>query len=138
MSKTSFKGSCLCGAVEYEIRAPFLFFHHCHCSRCRKNSGSAHASNIFIKHDQFGWVKGEEVVQRYELPTAEYYCTAWCSRCGSVMPWVTRNGRFYLVPAGSLDDDPIARPNRNIYWESGAPWYSEVTNLPTFPGDSPG
>lgn len=45
------KGSCLCGRVTFVVSGPFEAFHWCHCSRCRKDTGSAHASNIFAGID---------------------------------------------------------------------------------------
>ncbi len=132
MEGTSLKGSCLCGEVAYEIKPPFLFFQYCHCSRCRKSSGTAHAANIFIKLDQFRWTNGESLVKRYELPSAEYFCTGFCTACGSSMPWLSRTGKYYLVPAGTLDDDPGSAPSRSVYWGSRAPWYKEVSELPKF------
>ena len=35
------RGSCLCGAIRYEIAGPFEDMRHCHCSRCRKAHGAA-------------------------------------------------------------------------------------------------
>jgi hypothetical protein len=132
MEESAVKGSCLCGEVAYEIVPPFLFFQYCHCSRCRKSSGSLHGANLFMKRDQFRWTRGEAVVKRYELPGAQYFCTGFCPICGSPMPWVSRNGKYVLVPAGTLDDDPGVTPQRSIFWESRAPWYVEVGSLPTF------
>lgn len=132
MNDQVFKGSCLCGAIEYEIRPPYLFFHYCHCSRCRKSSGAAHSANILLKRSQFAWARGEELVKRFELPSAAYYCTGFCAVCGSSIPWESRNGKYMLVPAGTLDDDPGQRPQHNIYWESRAPWYGSANDLPTF------
>jgi hypothetical protein len=132
MDEPTLRGSCLCGGITYELSSPFVFFQYCHCSRCRKSSGSAHAANIFVKIEQFGWTKGEPLVKRYELPEAKYYCTGFCSECGSAMPWLSRNGKYVLVPAGTLDDDPGLTPERNIHWASRAPWYLEVDELPTF------
>ena len=132
MKIKTLKGSCLCGEVAYEVDPPFLFFQYCHCTRCQKNSGSAHAANLFLKLDQFHWTQGEELVNRFELPSAEYYCTGFCSKCGSTMPWVTRNGKYMLVPAGTLDDDPGCKPERNIYWDYRAPWYVNIDELPLF------
>jgi len=132
MNQGSCSGSCLCGAVGYEIRPPYAFFQYCHCSRCRKFSGSAHAANILVAEGQFVWTQGEDQVRRYEVPDAKYYCTAFCAVCGSSLPWRTRNGKFVLVPAGTLDDDPGAALERNIYWASRAPWYQPVDNLPFF------
>lgn len=40
-------GSCLCGEVHYEIEGAFERFYLCHCTHCRKDTGSAHAANLF-------------------------------------------------------------------------------------------
>ena len=82
MDRSTIRGSCLCGAVAFAVRAPFLFFQYCHCSRCRKRSGSAHGANLLVKAAQLTWTRGEASVKRYELPTAEYYCTGFCGVCG--------------------------------------------------------
>lgn len=132
MTQDSCSGSCLCGAVAYEIRPPFFFFQYCHCSRCRKFSGSAYAANIMVAEDQFCWTRGEDQLRRYEVPDAKYYCTTFCTVCGSSLPWRTRSGKAVLVPAGTLDEDPGATPECNIYWASRAPWYQPVGNLPFF------
>jgi hypothetical protein len=124
-------GSCLCGAVSYEIRPPYVFFQYCHCSRCRKFTGAAHAANIFVSAEQFRWTAGEDKVRQHVVPDAKYYCSAFCTVCGSSMPWKSRNDKFYLVPAGTLDDEPGAEVQRNIYWGSRAPWYKAVADLPT-------
>jgi hypothetical protein len=132
MTATSIRGSCLCGAVSFEISPPFLFFHYCHCSRCRKSHGAPFASNLLVRGEQFRWLQGEDVARRWELPNAARFCTGFCGVCGSPVPWVTRDGKAFLVPAGSLDDDPVERPERNIFWASRAPWEVEVADLPTF------
>ena len=132
MDPSPVNGSCLCGQVTFTVTRPFLFFQYCHCSRCQKISGSAHAANIFVKVEQFQWTSGQELVNRYELPTAKHYCSAFCTVCGSRMPWESRNGRYVLVPAGTLDEDPEGRPERNVFWASRAPWYVDVSTVPTF------
>ena len=53
------RGSCLCRAVGYEARLPFAKFVNCHCSRCRKASGSAFAANAYVLPDAFRWTRGE-------------------------------------------------------------------------------
>lgn len=126
------EGSCVCGKVRFRVRPPFVFFQYCHCSRCQKVTGSAHSASLFVGVEQFEWISGEELVKRYELPSAKYFCTGFCSVCGSRMPWLSRNGRFVLVPAGTLDSDPGVRPEQNIYWSSKATWYLPVDELDTF------
>lgn len=123
------RGSCVCGAVAFRIEGPFKAFQYCHCSRCRKRTGSAMVANIFVPVDQFRWEKGEDRVRRFELPEAKYWCNAFCTECGSAMPWLSKTGKTMVVGAGALDDDPGDRPRFSIYYGSRAPWYVHVPDL---------
>lgn len=134
----SVRGSCLCGAVSFRIEEPYSAFQYCHCSRCRKNSGSAHAANIFVPAAQLVWERGDALVRRFELPTAKYWCCAFCPTCGARMPWLTKNGKTFIVPAGALDDDPRARPTRNVHFASRAPWYVPASDLETHEAEPTG
>jgi hypothetical protein len=125
----SIGGSCVCGAVAFRLEGPFRGFQYCHCSRCRKKTGSSHVANIFVPVDQFSWERGKDKVRRFELPTAKYWSTAFCEDCGSAMPWPTRNGKAMVVAAGALDDDPGIRPKFSVHYESRAPWYVHVSDL---------
>src|SRR5580704_5098654 len=62
------RGRCLCGAVAYEVRLPIAKFVNCYCSRCRKASGSAYAANAYVSPQAFQWIRGENLVVRYDLP----------------------------------------------------------------------
>ncbi len=123
------KGSCLCGEVEYEISGSLGIFQYCHCSRCRKFTGSAHASNIIVAPNQFKWIKGEEFTGRYELPNARHFATTFCTKCGSSLPWLTTSQKAVVIPAGTLDGDPELRPFQNVFYESKAYWYKEAGDL---------
>ncbi len=125
----SVEGSCVCGAVVFRIEGPFRGFQYCHCSRCRKKTGSSHVANIFVPVDQFSWQRGEDKIRRFELPTAKYWSTAFCTECGSAMPWLTRNGKVMVVGAGALDDDPGVKPRFSVHYDSRAPWYVHVSDL---------
>ena len=57
-SAQSARGSCLCGSVTFEVQGPPSAFRYCHCSRCRKASGSAHAANMLVPETQFRWLAG--------------------------------------------------------------------------------
>lgn len=123
-------GSCLCGAVAYQIEGPYLMFQYCHCSRCRKFTGSAHGSNLFVESGKFRWLKGEERVGRYEMPEAKYFASCFCRDCGSSLPWRPKNSdKAVVVPAGTLDQDPGIKPERNIFWASRAPWRVECAAI---------
>ena len=125
-------GSCLCGSVKFEVKPPFSAFRYCHCSRCRKASGSAHAANIFVPQGQFSWLAGEELVQHFKLPGAKTFAVSFCGRCGSRVPHNILERSEYLIPAGLLDNDPVARPENSIFWGSRAPWYVELQAIPKF------
>lgn len=130
-------GSCVCGAVAYRIEGPYRGFQYCHCSRCRKRSGASHVANVFVPVDQFEWEKGQDKVKQFALPTAKYWSTAFCTECGSALPWRTKSGKAMVVGAGGLDDDPGDRPKFSVYFGSRAPWYVEVADLErhdTLPG----
>ncbi len=126
------QGSCLCGHVHYEFSGPPKVFQYCHCSRCRKFTGSAHAANIIIAPDNFKWLSGEESVGRFEHPDAKYFATCFCQKCGSSLPWLAKNGRSVVIPAGTLDTDPDMRPKQNIFWKSRVAWREAVEDLPHY------
>ena len=126
------RGSCLCQAVAYEVELPFERFYHCHCSRCRKVTGTAHASNGFVKPEALRWTKGEANVVRYDLPEAKRFATQFCKYCGSKIPHLTRDGARVVIPAGSLDDDPGLKPQAVVYWGSRASWERDEAEMPKF------
>lgn len=119
-------GGCLCGKITFRVTGPFNVFYFCHCSRCRKATGSAHAANIFGTPDQIEWLSGEEHIKYYRLPEAERFSKNFCTECGSPVPMVSRDGARLLVPAGSLAGDPEIRPNSRIFWADRAEWYDEA------------
>lgn len=127
-------GRCLCGHVRFTVQGPFEIFHLCHCSRCRKATASAHASNIFTDPDRITWVSGVSLIRRFDLPNAERFSKCFCTQCGSALPYISRNGKRLIIPAGVLDDDPIIRPQDNIFWANRAPWYDEALNAKRFEG----
>ena len=124
MDKT-LKGSCLCGQVSWTVKGPYSSFHLCHCSRCRKKTGSAHASNIFTAPENIHWASGEEQIKRFDLPSAKRFSTCFCTQCGSPVPYVSRNGLALIIPAGGMDDEPGIEPQDNIFWEDRAAWYEQ-------------
>lgn len=131
------KGSCLCGSVTYEVNGPFKVFQYCHCSRCRKFTGSAHSANAIVAREQVTWLSGDENIGRYNLPGTKYFATCFCRVCGSSLPWTEQSGKNIIIPAGTLDSDPGVKPNQSLFWGSRACWYESVDQLPkydTLPG----
>lgn len=130
MSVSSATGSCLCGKVHYQISGNLGIFQYCHCSRCRKFTGSAHAANLLVSPDQFAWLEGEQDVGRFEPLDTKHFATSFCQSCGSSLPWLAKSKKAVIVPAGSLDSDPEIKPIQNIFWDSKADWYQNASELP--------
>jgi hypothetical protein len=130
MSEQPIEGACLCGAVRYRITGDILGFQYCHCSRCRKFTGSAHAANLFTAPESLSWLAGEDSLGGYKLEAEPPFATAFCKQCGSSMPSMSSSGKAWVIPAGALESDPEVAPVRSIFWESRAPWYREVSELP--------
>lgn len=129
-------GSCLCGTVRFEVSAPFSAFRYCHCSRCQKASGSAHAANAFVLAAQFKWLAGEGQIKRFDLPGAKRFSVWFCEQCGTRVPHRVRERGDFLIPAGVLDQPPHQRPEISIFWGSKAPWYvtpGEIPHVEAYP-----
>lgn len=130
MSDHPIKGSCLCHRVSYEVRGHLNLFQYCHCSRCRKFTGSAFAANLFVSPEHFHWLQGEDCVQHFALKDTKHFATAFCKHCGSSLPWLPQSGKVVIVPAGTLDGDPEIKPSQNIFCGSQASWYQSPHQLP--------
>ncbi len=105
------RGSCLCGRVSFEFEEVGSPFRLCHCHRCQKASGSAFFAGFVVKGLRF--LTGEEVIRSFEAPVLKFppaYRRDFCECCGSPVPWPSFESGTHVVPAGSIDDDPEARP----------------------------
>ena len=131
-------GSCLCGTIRYQTTGSPDRFYHCHCQRCRKATGTGHASNLLFKPDSFDWTAGEDQLTKYKFPDAKRFGTCFCKNCGSNMPRVAPDQSFVVLPAGSLDTSPTIKPMARIFWDSRADWSCEdtVTQHSTYPPTS--
>jgi len=135
MTQINVNGSCLCGAVKYTISGEIVRFYHCHCSRCRKATGTGHASNLLASPvGSINWTQGEELLGRYKVPEAERFYNCFCKQCGSPMPRTVVELDGVLIPAGSLDDEPPVHPQGHIFWDSRTSWSCESGDLPHYPG----
>lgn len=121
-------GSCLCGTVVFRVSGPFEGFFLCHCSRCRKDTGSAHGANLFSSSASVEWLSGRDDVRTYSVPGTRHQ-KSFCTSCGSAMPRVQPDGTI-VVPAGSLDDAIDVRPDAHIFYASRANWDERLEDVP--------
>lgn len=132
----SYSGSCLCGGVRFEVDGDFERFYLCHCQYCQKDTGSAHAANLFSSTAKLRWISGEEQATRFDLPGTRH-SKCFCSRCGSALPSVQMDGALLVVPAGSLNTGIPLVPDAHIFAGSRATWDRALETVPVverFPG----
>jgi hypothetical protein len=92
----------------------------CHCSKCRKVSGTASNAVIVVPAADLEWLAGRELLQEFALPDG--WGATRCRTCGSPAPRKMPNAEAYWVPAGLLDDDPGLRIGGHIWVGSKAAW----------------
>jgi hypothetical protein len=125
-------GSCLCGAVGYEVQGGLHRLVHCHCSLCRRSRGTPFASTAFTSPERFRFTRGRDRIRAFRLPAPRTYETDFCTACGSLVPTVVPDFRFVLIPAGSIDTPLSPLPGVHIYVGSRARWHEITDDEPRF------
>jgi hypothetical protein len=130
-------GSCLCGGVRFEVELPFRRSNHCHCSRCRKHSGTFGLTMGRIARERFSLLQGEELIRVYRPDGGAV--KAFCGECGSSLFGGTwPEGDEVSIRLGSLDGDPQIRPQYHTFVGSKAPWEELPDDgLPRFEESNP-
>lgn len=129
---TIHRGSCLCGTVKFKVEGDFDSFFLCHCKHCQKDTGSAHAANLFLQSAKLNWLAGQEVVTSYTLPDSRH-SKSFCKHCGSALP-NTQNEGLLVVPVGCLDTPVGVAPSAHIFMKSKASWENALADAPEFDG----
>lgn len=114
------RGNCLCGGIEFELRGRIPKLYQCHCSLCRRASGSSANAALVVDREQFAWLRGAELIARYA--TADGWQSHFCRRCGSPLPNPTRGDRAWWVPVGLLDDSGELELGAHLFVGSKARW----------------
>lgn len=114
------RGSCLCGAIRFEIEEVRALT-HCHCSVCRKMTGASFATFAHVRSERFKFLSGETFINPgHEWTTG--HSRSFCRECGSPAPKFVEATGMVSVPAGLFDDDPAVRPSIHVFTSSKAPW----------------
>ena len=123
-------GSCLCGAVSFEVESSFDKLFLCSCDQCRQITGSAFASNLFVGTEGFDWLSGTDKIVRYQVPGRDI-SKSFCRVCGSGVPWNDNDGTKIIVPAGSLREKTHVVERIKIFASEQPEWASDLENVPT-------
>ena len=115
------QGTCLCKQVSYQVKGDFESFFLCHCQHCQKDTGSAHAANLFSTSATLQWQNGQTKVKTFNLEGTRH-TRSFCEDCGSALPNMQFEGKLLVVPAGSLDTPTPIKPNAHLFCQSKANW----------------
>ncbi|MEZ5277131.1 MAG: GFA family protein [Opitutaceae bacterium] len=121
------KGMCYCGAVQFEVADAFSYSLNCHCSDCRRTTGSAFKPFAGILRQELSVTKGQDRLLIYGKEAAH---DVHCAVCGSLLYSVVREEKYVHVPLGALVDEPSIRPTAHIWVSDKAPWFTITDNLP--------
>lgn len=114
-------GECNCGAVQFEIDADLSSVYVCHCSICRKSTGSNGIAVVVVPNEQFRWVRGQDHIVMWEKPGTTWQ-TWFCRVCGSPVPGRNDPKRMF-APAGSITHGGDSlRVAHHIWVGSKATW----------------
>ena len=122
-------GRCLCGAVRYAVADDFQYAANCHCTDCRRATGSAFKPFAGVERSKFTVT---ESADRLLLFGEENAHDARCGRCGSLLYSVVRDGAYVHVTLGTLTDDPTIRPSEHIFVRSKVSWFTIGDDLPQY------
>jgi hypothetical protein len=107
--------------VQFEVTLPFRRASHCHCSRCRRHSGTFGLTQGRVPREGFRLLQGGELVRVYRPDGG--MAKAFCSVCGSSLFGGTwPDGPEVSIRLGALDGDPQIRPQYHSHTASAAPW----------------
>ncbi|MEJ0089726.1 MAG: GFA family protein [Limisphaerales bacterium] len=132
MTSQTLTGKCLCGAIHYAVADEFKYALNCHCSDCRRATGSAFKPFAGIERSKLGITQGKEQILIFGDEAANH--DVHCKVCGSLLYSVVNEGAFVHVTMGTLVETPSIRPSAHIFVGDKAPWFEITDNLPQHEG----
>ncbi len=115
------RGECNCGSVAFEVSAELSGVFVCHCSICRRSTGSNGIAVLVVDNDAFRWLRGEELITSWKKPGADWQ-TWFCRTCGSPVPGINDETRMF-IPAGLISEGgETLEVIHHIWVDSKAVW----------------
>jgi len=125
-------GSCLCGAIKYQVDKLESHMAHCHCSMCRKFHGAAFSTFGEATSDHFKWLQGEERLKSYTAKNGSV--RQFCEHCGSSMTFSASKKNTHIIEfaLATLDNEIDVKPDAHVFVESKVNWIDIKDDLPKF------
>ncbi|MEO1199591.1 MAG: GFA family protein [Pseudomonadota bacterium] len=133
MTKMSFSGGCLCGAVRYTVTAEPSWIYYCHCADCRKSNGTAFHVGMVVPADSVAWTGS---LKEYAKPadSGRTIRRFFCGDCGSQLYTPTSfDPELISLKAGTMDDPSGLRPTAEIWTQSKMAWADLPDDIDSYP-----
>lgn len=121
------KGSCLCGAVKFELTGDISAPSACHCTQCRKHSGHFEASTDVPRANLK--IFGDEKVTWFHTE-GKNVRRGFCSTCGSSMFWDPVGRDWTSIAMGAFDTPTKTKLVRHIFVANKGDYYDIADGLP--------
>ena len=114
-------GSCNCGAIAFSVYQPLSGVFICHCSICRKSTGSGGVAVTIVKNENLLITRGEGLIKYWKKP-AHDWLTQFCRECGSPLPGKNDDNHVF-IPVSLLDSGyENLKVEHHLFVDSKAPW----------------
>ena len=127
------KGSCLCKAITYELRGAPVSRNVCHCSNCKKQTGTAFFSTGSYKQEQLNILSGQSSIKTYQDKDKATDAAGgslvrqFCSECGSTLFVVIPAIGYVAVCMGTMDGlEEGWKPDQEFFTKDRLPWVKSV------------
>jgi hypothetical protein len=128
-------GGCLCGACRYELRAAPYLLTVCHCTHCRRQSGSAFGMSMPAPAEAFHVTLGEPASFARVMPSGRSSVVRFCAACACRL-FTEAGPKIVTLRPGTLDDTRWLRPVAQLWTNSALPWAC-LDDVPSHPGNAP-
>ena len=118
---TKFSGGCLCGDIRYEVSGDPVRMVNCHCDDCRKATGAAFATNVFVKAEDLKVTQGKTRSFEHTADSGKERIKEFCPKCGSQLFSYTIGRPVQSIKVGTIDDASFVKPTANLYWSRALP-----------------
>lgn len=120
MEADIYPGSCLCGAVQFELSGPPTDLLHCHCRMCQKAHGAVFATFAKVAHADFRITAGEDRIASYR--SSDQARRTFCAGCGSTLQFVRDGSDSFGLAVSALDRPLEPRPVRELHTDTRIDW----------------
>jgi len=135
VTELKLSGRCLCGRVRFEIQGQMGPFAYCHCTSCRRASGTAFAANAPVRDADLKWLSGREEIGEYESSAGKF--RAFCRGCGSPIYARHESAPEWLsIRLGLIDGDLPREATAHFNVSEKASWYRLTDDLPQYADDT--